>query len=157
MRINARHDDTMAILDLHGGLTIEASTEPLHERVRQLRSHGVDRFVLDLADVDPWDCSGIGELVRLYVEIQATGARLRLCNLGSRPDCLLDLFQLSRMLGVYGTEREAIASFGKRQRSDLRCTVRTRAPFQAEVPKRRVARARLDSRGRIAPRAQLSP
>jgi anti-anti-sigma factor len=157
MQVSVRFSGTTAILDVRGGLTIEASVDRLHQKVRQLRSRGVDRFVLNLVDVDRWDCSGIGELVRLYVEMQATGARLRLCNVGRRPGCLLDLFQLSRVLGVYGAEQEAVASFGRRRRVEIDWTARTRVPFQAEVPRRVTARARLDSRGRLAPRAQLSP
>ena len=157
MRVSTRRQGTTAVLGVEGRLTIESSAEPLLEKVRYLRSRGVDCFVVDLSGVNPVDCSGIGELVRLYVEIQATGARLRLCSVRRKPECLLDLFGLSRVLGTCGSEQEAVASFARRRSGDLFATVKTRASFQDQIPRRRIARARIDSRGRIAAQARVAP
>jgi anti-anti-sigma factor len=77
----------------------------------------VKRVVLQLAEADYIDSSGLGALVRLFGVLRAAGGDLKLCELSP---VVLRAFQVTNLLSVFPTypsEREAIDAFSKGQRS----------------------------------------
>jgi len=75
------------------------------------------RVVLQLAEADYIDSSGVGALVRMFSVLRAAGGGLKLCQLSP---FLLRVLQVTNLLSVfltYSSEREAIEAFSKVPRS----------------------------------------
>ena len=70
-------------------------------------------LVLDLGRVAFLDSSLVGLLVGLHKRTRHAGGRLALCGLGRQPQAVLDRTRLDRVLHVYPTEADAVASFGQ--------------------------------------------
>ena len=68
--------------------------------------------VLDLAAVGFLDSAGIGCIVRLNRRLQDGGGELRLAGPGQAVTIALELVRLHRLLEVYPSVDEAVASFG---------------------------------------------
>ena len=66
MVLNARRLDDVVILDLSGRITMGEGTLVLRERIQKLLQAGNQKFLLNLADVDYIDSSGLGELVSSF-------------------------------------------------------------------------------------------
>ena len=68
--------------------------------------------VLDLGPVGFLDSAGIGCIVRLNRRLQEGGGELRLARPGQAVSIALELVRLHRLLEVYPSVDEAVASFG---------------------------------------------
>ena len=66
MLVNPRRLDDVVILDLSGRITMGEGTLVLRDRIGKLLAAGHQKFLLNLADVDYIDSSGLGELVSLF-------------------------------------------------------------------------------------------
>lgn len=111
LTILTRRLDDIVILDLSGRITIGEGSVALRDHIRQLIGSGETKFLLNLADVDYLDSSGLGQLVSAFTTIRGQGGSLKLLNLTSR---LQDLLQITKLLTVFETyvsETEAIKSF----------------------------------------------
>ena len=83
---------------VHGsGRITSATSELLQSTVRGLIP-GTKRLVLDLAEVNYIDSSGIGALVSVYIAAGRAECDLQLANLQPR---IRDLFELSRLTAVF--------------------------------------------------------
>ncbi len=65
----------------------------LDELVNQRRSP----VVFDLADLDLIDAEGVGELVKYFKHLRATGAEVRAINLRDQPKAIFRLLRLDRL------------------------------------------------------------
>ncbi len=92
MVVNPRRLDDVVILDLSGRITIGEGTLILRDRIQKLLKGGDRKFLLNLADVDYIDSSGLGELVSAFTTVQ-------------------DLLQITKLLTVFeafNSEAEAL-------------------------------------------------
>lgn len=113
LRVNTRTVQGVSILDLSGSITIGVGDITLRESVRQLLDDGVNKILLNMANVSVVDSSGIGELVSSYTMSNNRGARLKLLNVTRK---VYDLLMITRLLTVFETfddEQEALASFSE--------------------------------------------
>ena len=67
--------------------------------------------MLNLADVDYIDSTGLGTLVICFTSLQKGKGSLRLCNLNKRNLELLVLTKLSTVFELYNDEQDAVNSF----------------------------------------------
>ena len=72
---------------------------------------GGKKIILNLADVNYIDSSGIGELVSSYTTVTNQGGHLKLLNLTKKIQELLAITKLLTVFQVFDTEQAAIASF----------------------------------------------
>jgi anti-sigma B factor antagonist len=103
-------DETLAVIDLTGGLCAENGTA-LREAVSAALAAGRRQLVLNLVDVSALDAAGIGELANALKLTRAAGGELRLVF--RRPH-IRELLERTRLLGlfqIFPSEVEAIASF----------------------------------------------
>ena len=70
MVVNPRRLDDVVILDLSGRITIGEGTLILRDRIQKLLKGGDRKFLLNLADVDYIDSSGLGELVSSFTTVR---------------------------------------------------------------------------------------
>ena len=68
-------------------------------------------ILLNLADVDYIDSSGIGELVSAYTAVRSKGGELKLLHLTKKVHDLLQITKLFTVFEVFSDEPSAIGSF----------------------------------------------
>lgn len=101
------------VLWLTGRIVLGEETVVLREKVKGLLGQGKKKLVLDLKKVTFIDSSGLGALVAAHMSAKTSGASLRLCNLGSGANELLQLTRLVTLFEVSNSEAEAVSSFPK--------------------------------------------
>ena len=110
MIINTRRLDDVAILDLSGRITIGEGTVILREQIQKLLASGDRKFLLNLADVDYIDSSGLGELVTSFTTVRNQRGQLKLLNLTRRVHDLLQITKLLTVFETFDNETEALKS-----------------------------------------------
>ncbi|HTS48667.1 MAG TPA: STAS domain-containing protein [Bryobacteraceae bacterium] len=108
--IQKREQEGIAILDLKGRLVV-GDASLLREKVSEEAASGKINVILNLADVDYIDSTGLGTMVICFTSLQKAGGALKLCNLNRRNIELLLLTKLSTIIELFGAEQEAINSF----------------------------------------------
>jgi anti-sigma B factor antagonist len=113
MKISTRQVDGVTILDLSGRITLGEGSVQLRDAVRDLLAKGQKNILLNLADVNYIDSSGIGELVSAYTTVRNQGGELKLLNLTKKVHDLLQITKLYTVFDVKDDEASAIASFAR--------------------------------------------
>ena len=111
LTIASREVDGVTVLDLNGRITLGEGSVQLRDAIRDLISKGQTRILLNLAEVNYIDSSGLGELVSAYTTSKNQGATLKLLNLTKKVHDLLQLTKLYTVFDVSDDEAKAIASF----------------------------------------------
>lgn len=113
MKISTRQVDGVTILDLSGRITLGEGSVQLRDAVRDLLSKGQKEILLNLADVNYIDSSGIGELVSAFTTVRNQGGELKLLKLTKKVHDLLQITKLYTVFDVKDDEAQAIGSFKK--------------------------------------------
>ena len=112
-KVNTRQVDGITILDLSGRITLGEGSVQLRDAVRDLLAKGSKLILLNLADVNYIDSSGIGELVSAYTTVRNQGGELKLLNLTKKVHDLLQITKLYTVFDVKDDEASAIASYAR--------------------------------------------
>ncbi|MBI1745714.1 MAG: STAS domain-containing protein [Acidobacteria bacterium] len=111
MKISTRNVGDVKILDVSGKITLGEDTAELRNEVKTLLKNGQKKIVLNLADVNYIDSSGLGELVSCHVTADSQGAKLKLLNLTKKLRELMAITKLLTVFETYEDEASALASF----------------------------------------------
>jgi anti-sigma B factor antagonist len=111
MKINSRTVKDIHILDCSGKITLGEGTMAVRNTVGNILRRGGKRIVLNLADVNYIDMTGIGELVRTYTKVANKGGELKLLCLTKKVREVLALMKLLTVFQVYSSEPDIIASY----------------------------------------------
>ena len=111
MRIDARHEQGVTILDPKGKITIGVGDVALRNAVAEALEAGARNILVNLAGVVTIDSSGIGELVSAYTTVTNRGGKLKLVNLPPKVTDILQITQLISVFEVYDTVDEALETF----------------------------------------------
>ncbi len=111
MKLATREVSGVTIVDLSGKITLGEGGMMLREEVRKLLADGQTKIVLNLADVNYIDSSGLGELVSAYTAVKNAGGELKLLNLTSKVRDLLVITKLVTVFAVKDDEASAVSSF----------------------------------------------
>jgi anti-sigma B factor antagonist len=111
MKIDTRTVGEIMILDCSGKITLGEGTMAIRNTVREVLKNGGKKIILNLADVNYIDSSGIGELVSTYTTVTNNGGQLKLLNLTKKIQELLAITKLLTVFQVYDNEPAALASF----------------------------------------------
>jgi anti-sigma B factor antagonist len=101
----------IVIVDFSGKITLGEGSATLRRMIRELIDQGHRRIVLNLADVDYIDSSGIGELVSGYTTVRNAEGELKLLYLTKRVHDLLQITRLFTVFDVQPDEDAALRSF----------------------------------------------
>jgi len=118
LKMTNREVDGVAVLALDGRIVLGEETSALREKVKSLLNEGKKDIVLNLSNVTQIDSSGLGALVTAYSSAKSGGASLRLCNLGSRFNELLQITKLYTVFEVSETEADALSAMAKKASAD---------------------------------------
>jgi anti-sigma B factor antagonist len=111
MKIEMRTVGDVRILDCSGKITLGEGTMTVRNTVLDVLKDGGKKIILNLADVNYIDSSGIGELVRTYITVSNGGGQLKLLSLTKKIQELLQITKLLTVFQVYDSESAALASF----------------------------------------------
>src|SRR5579862_6591055 len=105
--------DGVAVVSMEGRIVLGEESTALREKVKSLLAAGQKQIVLNMDNVTYIDSSGLGTLVASHTSAKAQGASLKLANLGSKFQEILQVTKLVTVFEVFPTEAAAIASFSK--------------------------------------------
>jgi len=111
MKIEMRTIGDVRILDCSGKITLGEGTMTVRNTVLDILKDGGKKIIVNLADVNYIDSSGIGELVRTYITVSSGGGQLKLLSLTKKIQELLQITKLLTVFQVYDSESAALASF----------------------------------------------
>jgi anti-sigma B factor antagonist len=107
----ARDAYGIVIIDLSGRITLGEGSALLRETVKDLLGKGKKKILLNLADVNYIDSSGIGELVTAFTTARNHGGEVKLLHLTKKVHDLLQITKLYTVFDVHNDEIAAAASF----------------------------------------------
>lgn len=110
LEISEREREGVTILGLKGRVTVGEVT-PVRDKIAALVAAGRPQIVLDLADVEYIDSTGLGNLVISFTQVKKAGGGLKLMRLNKRNVELLALTRLHTVFEVFGDEINAVNSF----------------------------------------------
>jgi anti-sigma B factor antagonist len=111
MKIEKRVVGDILVLDCSGKITLGEGTIAIRNTIMDSLKEGGKKIIVNLADVNYIDSSGIGELVRTYITVSGGGGQLKLLNLTKKIQELLQITKLLTVFQVYDSESAALASF----------------------------------------------
>ena len=109
MKIETRTVGDVHVLDISGKITLGEGTMAVRNTVRDLLKAGNKKIILNLAEVNYVDSSGIGELVSAFTMVTNQGGKLILLNLHPKIRELLQITKLLSVFQVYDDEKAALA------------------------------------------------
>jgi anti-sigma B factor antagonist len=89
-------------IDLQGGMTLSEQMADIFPQPHQL-------WVIDLANVDFMDSSGLFPLVKGLTSARQNGCRLVLCNVQVPVRLILELTQLDSVFEIFNTYEDVLA------------------------------------------------
>lgn len=111
MKIEMRTVGDAQILDCSGRITLGEGTMSIRNTVRDILQSGVKKIILNLADINYIDSSGVGELVSTYTTVANNGGQLKLLNLTKKIRELLAITKLLTVFDVSDNEQTLLARF----------------------------------------------
>lgn len=105
----------VAVIKCAGRLVAGTEAQSLESHINKL-CDGCRDFLLDIAEVNFIDSSGLGTLVRLVARLRRTGGDLKLCSAPPPVQRLLKLTNLLQVFDVHESEVGALTAFYGRSR-----------------------------------------
>ena len=107
---HAIDDGKIVVIDVPNRLTIDTADE-LKKQLKNLVDDGIVQVVVNLAETDYMDSSGLGAIVSKIAVTRSKNGDVRLAAVQKYIDYLLDLTHLNKVLQIYPSVDEAINSF----------------------------------------------
>lgn len=108
MNIHTRTVGDVRILDISGKIILGQGTMVVRNTIKDLLHNGVKKIVLNLAEVNYIDSSGVGELVSSFTSVAKEGGQLKLLNLTGKVRDILAITRLLTAFEVYDNEQAAV-------------------------------------------------
>jgi len=109
--IEPREVAHVTILDIRGRIVLGDEIHLLRDAVRKLVADGKKKIILNLAEVDYIDSSGVGELVGAFTTVRNAGGELKLLNLTQKVHDVLHVTKLYTVFDIRDDEFHAVKSF----------------------------------------------
>jgi anti-sigma B factor antagonist len=111
LSIATRETGKVTILDVKGRIVLGDEIGDLRKAVHKLVEEEKKKIILNLADVDYIDSSGVGELVGCYTTVRNAGGELKLLNLSPKVQDILYVTKLYTVFDVKEDEFTTVKSF----------------------------------------------
>jgi anti-sigma B factor antagonist len=111
LSIDTREVSHVTILDVRGRIVLGDEIGQLRMAVRGLVAEGKKKIILNLAEVDYIDSSGVGELVGSFTTVRNAGGELKLLNLTQKVHDVLHVTKLYTVFDIKDDEFQAVKSF----------------------------------------------
>jgi anti-sigma B factor antagonist len=111
LSIDTREVSHVTVLDVRGRIVLGDEIHQLRDAVRALVADGKKKIILNLAEVDYIDSSGVGELVGSFTTVRNSGGELKLLNLTQKVHDVLHVTKLYTVFDIRDDEFQAVKSF----------------------------------------------
>jgi anti-sigma B factor antagonist len=108
MNIHTRTVGDVHILDIDGKIILGKGTMAVRNTIKDLLHNGVKKIVLNLAEVNYIDSSGVGELVSSFTTVAKEGGQLKLLHLTTKVREILAITRLLTVFQVFDDEQAAV-------------------------------------------------
>jgi anti-sigma B factor antagonist len=110
MNIQERKLGDVTVFDFDGKFVLGDHGQ-FKQRVAASIEGGGRKLVLNLAEVNYMDSSGLGELISAHIAIQKVGGHMKLIHISNRLNQLLVITKLITVFETFDSEAAAISSF----------------------------------------------
>jgi anti-sigma B factor antagonist len=111
MKLTDQERDGVVILEPKGKILGGPDATVLKEKLQSLIDSGKTRVVIDLADVDYMNSTGLGILISTLTTLRKANGELKLANVTEKIQSLLTITKLVTVFDDYETVDEAVAAF----------------------------------------------
>jgi len=111
MEIQIREMHNVSIVDIKGKLAEQEANALLRDTVDSLLTKNKKKILLNLAEMEYIDSSGVGELIQSMRAVENLGGALKIVNPNSKIYNTLSISLLLPTFDVSNNEEEAIAKF----------------------------------------------
>ena len=110
MQIQQRQADGIDIVALSGEVDINTSPE-VRKVFDQLLEAESKKILLNFAQVDYIDSSGLATLVEMLQRLKRFGGMMRLADLSEKVKGLFEITKLDKLFNIFPNEEEALKDF----------------------------------------------
>jgi anti-sigma B factor antagonist len=114
MTTSTRQTGDVTMVDIRGRIELGEESAALRSLVMDLLSEGRQKIVLNLAEVDYIDSSGLGALVSACASVRKQGGELKLVKLSDKVDDLMEVTRLYTVFDIADSEAAAVRSFDRK-------------------------------------------
>jgi len=111
LKINIRETADATILDMSGRISLGDAMAELRDSIREALADDQKNILLNLAEVNHIDSSGLGQLIGSYATVTSRGGQMKLLNLQKRVNDLMQVTKLLTVFETYTNEEAALKSF----------------------------------------------
>jgi anti-sigma B factor antagonist len=111
LEIQQREREGIVIIDMKGRITVGPEATTLREKISELLGAGTLSVVLNMANVDYIDSTGLGALVIYATSMRKKQGNVKLLNLNRRNIELLVVTKLATVFQIFSDEQDAVNSF----------------------------------------------
>lgn len=108
MKLSSREQDGVTILEPKGKIMGGPDATSLREVVRDLVNEDKKKIVIDLAEVDWMNSTGLGILISCLTTLKNSGGELKLSNVTDKIKSLLTITKLVTVFDAYDSTDDAI-------------------------------------------------
>ncbi len=116
MEITEQIIGEVSVLKLSGRLD-SISAPKLKDRVKACAGNGLIRLVIDMADIDFVDSSGLGSLVACLRSLNKLAGDMRIAALQDRVRAVFELIRLHHIFEIFDSAGAAVNSFQSAERN----------------------------------------
>lgn len=109
--IQQQDREGITVLELKGRIVVGPEASALREKVTELSDAGQRNLVLNMAQVDFIDSTGLGALVICATSLRKNGGNIKLVNLNRRNIELLVMTKLATVFEIFTDEMDAVSSY----------------------------------------------
>jgi anti-sigma B factor antagonist len=113
MKIQEVIKNNVAVMSLAGKLMGGEHTEQVHEHVKNLIQRGYHHVVIDLAELQWLNSSGMGILIASLTSLRKENGNLVLANVNTKVSSLLQMMHLHLVFDKFESVGEAVEHFEK--------------------------------------------
>ncbi len=113
LKMTSREVDGVSVVALEGRIVLGEESNALRECVKSLLASNKKNIVLNMDNVTYIDSAGLGALVAAHHSARSQNASLKLSNLGSKFQEVLQVTKLLTVFEVHASEAAAVQSFRK--------------------------------------------
>lgn len=111
LEIHEREREGIVILDLKGRITSGPEAGSFRESAGAVASRPSPNLILNMANVDYVDSTGLGAMVMIANTVKRNGGKIKLLNMNKRNIELLVMTKLATIFEIFNDELDAINSF----------------------------------------------
>ena len=111
MNIQQSPEGEVMVLNLSGKIMGGSDYEKFHNEIKSLVNEGYVDILLNMSKVTWINSTGLGILVSAYHTLKKNGGVMKICEVSTRIDNILNVTQLKLVFDTYDSQADALASF----------------------------------------------